>query len=202
MPFPRILVIYATSYGQTAKIAHHVEELLTAAGCEVTLVNAETTPPDLLSQDFAAVVVGGSVLFGRHQRVLDRFVRANRDYLNAVRSAFFSVSGSAAATNAVSQEKARRQMTDFLRATGWSPAIGRTVAGAVAYTKYNPLLRFVMKRISAKEGLSTDTSRDHEATDWKAVAQFVDDVVVTMPQQRRRLELVAPPLSASTLRAI
>lgn len=50
-------------------------------------------------------------------------------------------------------------------------------AGAVPFTKYNVLLRFVMKRIQRKAGHSTDTSRDHVYTDWTAVEGFARDAV-------------------------
>ena len=41
------------------------------------------------------------------------------------------------------------------------------------YTQYNVLIRFVMKRIAKHAGGATDTSRDHEYTDWVALDQFV-----------------------------
>jgi menaquinone-dependent protoporphyrinogen oxidase len=46
------------------------------------------------------------------------------------------------------------------------------VAGAINYTRYNFLLRWYMKRASAKNGGATDTSRDHEYTDWDQVDRF------------------------------
>jgi len=50
------------------------------------------------------------------------------------------------------------------------------VAGALSYTKYNFLVRFVMKRIAKAQGASTDTSRDHELTDWEALDHIVDEL--------------------------
>ena len=65
----------------------------------------------------------------------------------------------------------------FLAETGWHPSKVRAVAGALSYTKYNFLVRFVMKRIAKAQGASTDTSRDHELTDWEALDHIVDEVV-------------------------
>ena len=48
------------------------------------------------------------------------------------------------------------------------------VAGALTYPKYNPFVRFLMKRIARAEGGSTDTTRDHEFTDFAAVERFVE----------------------------
>ncbi len=46
------------------------------------------------------------------------------------------------------------------------------IAGALKYTQYNWFIRWVMKGIARKEGGSTDTSRDHEYTDWRQVAAY------------------------------
>jgi menaquinone-dependent protoporphyrinogen oxidase len=65
---------------------------------------------------------------------------------------------------------------DFLGETGWSPALEATFAGAINFTEYNWLLRAYMKYASKFNGGSTDTSRDHEYTDWQQVAAFASDV--------------------------
>ena len=61
--------------------------------------------------------------------------------------------------------------------TGWHPRRVELVAGALPYTRYNFLVRFVMRRISRKEGGDTDTSRDYEYTDWGAVDRFAAEFV-------------------------
>jgi menaquinone-dependent protoporphyrinogen oxidase len=77
-------------------------------------------------------------------------------------------------------------MEQFLKATGWSPDLVTTVGGALSYTQYPPLMRWIMKRIARKEGGPTDTTRDHELTNW----QHVDDFA------RRFARLAAPVLFA------
>jgi len=51
----------------------------------------------------------------------------------------------------------------------------------VKYTPYGLITRFIMKMISKREGASTDTTRDHEYTDWDRVAHFAEkiDSVIT-----------------------
>jgi menaquinone-dependent protoporphyrinogen oxidase len=58
----------------------------------------------------------------------------------------------------------------------------------MAYTKYNPLLRWIIKRTARAAGGPTDTSRDHEVTDWAQVEHFVEAFVRRMP---------APPEAAA-----
>jgi menaquinone-dependent protoporphyrinogen oxidase len=170
----RILVVYATSHGQTAKIAHRIADLLSVRGQIVTIMDADLVRSDIAPRAYDGVIIGGSVIKGRHQRSLYRFVKAHVAALSAMRSAFFSVSGSAAGRTDKEKADARRCLDDFLDETGWHPTHTATFGGAMAFTKYNPLLRWMMKRISAKSGGPTDTSRDHELTDWTQVERFAE----------------------------
>jgi menaquinone-dependent protoporphyrinogen oxidase len=54
----------------------------------------------------------------------------------------------------------------------WHPTFVQCYAGALAYTQYRWWLRWIMQRISRSHGGPTDTSRDHELTDWGAVDRF------------------------------
>ena len=92
MPARHILIFYGTSYGQTAKIARRMDDLLTASGETVTLVDASNQPRGLTPREFDGVIIGGSIIRGRHQKSVRRFVHTHWDVLNAMPSAFFSVS--------------------------------------------------------------------------------------------------------------
>ena len=50
-------------------------------------------------------------------------------------------------------------------------------AGALKYVEYDYFKRWMMKRIAEEEDGPTDTSRDHELTDWPALDEFVDAFV-------------------------
>jgi menaquinone-dependent protoporphyrinogen oxidase len=65
----------------------------------------------------------------------------------------------------------------FAAETGWIPARSLAVAGALAYTQYGFLKKFVLRQIAKRAGGSTDTSCDHEYTDWPAVDRFVEQHV-------------------------
>ena len=173
----QVLIFYGTSYGQTAKVADVIGDYLTNHGVEVVLVDGDSPPPILWVGDFDGVIVGASVIFGRHQRSVRRFVRDNHEALNALPSAFFSVSGSASSGDERGQRHARKSIDEFLRETGWHPTLSESVAGAMAYRKYNPFIRWMMKRIAKRNGEPTDTSRDHELTDWAQVERFAESFV-------------------------
>jgi menaquinone-dependent protoporphyrinogen oxidase len=69
----------------------------------------------------------------------------------------------------------QRMIDVFINDTGWRPARVLPVAGALAYSRYNFIVRFVMKQIARKAGAPTDTSRDYEFTDWAALDRFVNE---------------------------
>jgi menaquinone-dependent protoporphyrinogen oxidase len=97
-------------------------------------------------------LVGASLHMGRHQKSAAHFVHEHAAHLNAVPSAFFSVSLAAASKNANEVADAERIARAFPAAHG-----------------YSVFVRFLIKRIAKKEGGPTDTSRDHELTDWDQV---------------------------------
>jgi menaquinone-dependent protoporphyrinogen oxidase len=74
--------------------------------------------------------------------------------------------------NSAAQRQVWEILDRFLDATGWNPDIRKTVAGALPYTRYNWFTRWIMRRIVAKAGGDTDTSRDYEYTDWNQVRQL------------------------------
>ena len=59
--------------------------------------------------------------------------------------------------------------------SGWKPAMIHHAAGALRFTQYDFFKRWMMKRIASHENAPTDTSRDHEFTDWTALASFTTD---------------------------
>jgi len=54
-------------------------------------------------------------------------------------------------------------------------------AGALLYRRYNPVIRLLMRFIVGAAGGETDTSRDYEYTDWKAVERLAADLAADLP---------------------
>jgi menaquinone-dependent protoporphyrinogen oxidase len=169
---PRVLVIFGTSYGQTQKIAFRIAATLQRRGCAVELCNAASERVALPLEQYTAVVVGCSIIAKGHQPAIERFVRENAATLNNIPSAFFQVSASAGSKDEKGRMAAQRLLEEFIRRHEWMPVLSASIAGAINYTRYNFLLRWYMKRASAKHGGTTDTSRDHEYTDWAQVDRF------------------------------
>ena len=183
MATPRILIVYGSRHGQTAKIAERLRASLAGRGFAVTLAKGDELPVPHVVEDHDAVIVGASILFGRHQRYIEELMRDHRETLDAVPLAFFSVSGSAGSRREEDREAARRLMRELLARSGWRPAMAVTFAGAIAYTRYGLLTRWLMKRISRRNGGSVDTARDHEYTDWAQVERFAADFAALVEEE-------------------
>jgi len=173
----RILVIYGTAYGHTQRIARRIADRLTAHGHGVCLYKGDDLPSHLLVDEYDGIVMAASIIRGRHQRYIRDFVRRHTVRLNAVPSAFVSVCGAAQGFPA----QAREYIDAFLQQTGWRPRFAASFAGCMAYTQYGPILRWITKMVSRRRGGPTDTTRDHEMTDWDAVDRFAERVAKALP---------------------
>ena len=167
----RILVLYASTHGQTKKIALRISEVLRGQGVEAVTETADGHA-DLDASEFDAVVVGASIHTGHHQREVLDWARAHAPTLNSMPSAFFSVSLSAAEDSEESRKANRKYVDDFSDETGWSPTETISFAGALQYLKYDFMTRLLMRMIAKHQHQPTDTARDYEYTDWEQVENF------------------------------
>ena len=171
----RILVAYVSHYGQTAMIARRIARRLGSHGHIVDLADLqrglqETPPPGR----YDAVVVGSRIELGRHAIDAVSYLRVHLEALRGMPTAFYSVSMAKAKPDAGADPNAyMATLFDELR---WHPRCSAAIAGALPYRKYGWLLRFIMKRISRSAGHTTDTTRDHEFTDWAQVDEFADAI--------------------------
>jgi len=168
----RILILYGTTEGQTLRIAESIRETLIARGDPVDVVEAGRTGPN--PSEYAGIVVAASVHGGRYQRHVRSWVRRNVYALGNKPTAFVSVSLGVLQQEAAVQREVQAIVNRFLLSTGWRPTITKNVAGALMYRQYGWLKRWIMKRISAKAGGETDTSRNWVYTDWNDVRVFAE----------------------------
>jgi len=170
---PRILLLYASTEGQTASIAERIARTLRQRGHSVDALPADSVHGKIEPSAYDGVVVGASIHYGHHPAYLRALIRRHRDALAARPSAFFSVSLSAGGPRP-KPAAAQRYLDKFLRQTGWQPQLTASIAGAVKYSLYGPIKRRVMIVFVGLGGGETDTSRDYEYTDWDAVERFAD----------------------------
>lgn len=169
-------VFFATSEGQTQRIAERFAAILRDEGVASATYDVGDLEGAVI--DWTSVrgaIVGASIHLGKHQPTAHAFVSTHASRLNRLPSVFFSVSMAAASKNSGEPEKAQEIANAFPAAHGWRPQAVISLAGRLAYSQYNFVIRFVMKRIARKEGGPTDTGRDYEFTNWTRVEQLAKD---------------------------
>jgi menaquinone-dependent protoporphyrinogen oxidase len=182
----KVVVFYATREGHTRHIAEHIAVDLKAQKVDIDVYDVKTLLEPIDWSVYATACVAASVHLGHHEPEMIAFAKRHRDKLEQLDGAFVSVTLSQAGAQDSHRSTAERQaaaadvqrMVDvFVHETGWQPVHVLSVAGALAYSQYNFVVRFVMKRIARQQGAPTDTSRDYVFTDWQRLDQFVNDLV-------------------------
>lgn len=167
-----VIIVYASVEGQTRKIARNVAGAVQSLEHDVSIFDsADIEDVDLGLAD--AVIVAAPVHIGDYPAAVTHWMAENAAALNGLPTAFVSVSLSAASTFEEEKRELDQLTQEALARTGWKPKAIHYAAGALRYTKYDYFKRLLMRYISAKEGGDTDTSQDHEYTDWDALAAFV-----------------------------
>ena len=119
-----------------------------------------------------------------------KFVKRHLADLQEMPTAFLSVSLAEASVEdantrpeyrAEAEAHVKKATAAFLAETGWVPSLISAAAGALVYTKYNFLTRFIMKRIARKTGRPTDTTRDYEYTDWSRLDRLAEEFARSVP---------------------
>ncbi len=175
-----VAVFYATREGQARKVADRIAGALIARDLEVAVHHVSDPEGDPALGLADATVLVASVHNGKHEREMVDFVQRHAR-VREIPSSFVSVCVTEAIVESpAASPKDRRaairhigdQIHEFLDATQWTPAHILPVAGALMYTHYNFLVRFGMSRLAERAGLPTDTTHDHELTDWGSLDQF------------------------------
>lgn len=183
---PRILVLYGTTDGHTAKVARFIGAELEQAGAAVDVVEAGTGPLDPYPDNYAGVVVAASVHLSSYRRAVRRWVHLHAEALNLKPTAFVSICLAVLERRPEVDGELHRIMETFFIETEWRPRLTHVVAGAVPFRRYGWLKRLVMRRIVRKAGVEADTSRNHEYTDWDDLRVFARKFLNTLWESPKR----------------
>lgn len=170
----KLLIAYASSEGQTRKIARFVAERLIDTGHSVELLPVAEAQ-DIDPAHFDRVILAASVHVGHYQGEMSEFAASQSGALAKRSTLFLSVSLAAAGHDAEDWRGLDGIVKDFAEATGWQPGQVAQIAGAYKPTDYDIFRRFVMRRIVAAKDPDADLDVDHEYTDWAALGRLIDD---------------------------
>ena len=176
----RVLVVFGTTDGHTAKVARFLAAELQAVGGRVDVFAAAGGPEACGPDAYSGIVVAASVHARGYQRAVSRWVRRYARALQPKPTAFLSVCLGVLQDDAGVQRDLARILDVFFTRTGWRPHTVKMLAGALPYTRYGFLKRWAMRRIARKAGGGTDVSRDYEYTDWNDLRAFVKDFYASL----------------------
>lgn len=166
----RVLLLCSSTDGHTRRICERVRAVLQGGGHVVPLVMIEDAA-GVTPRDFALVVVGARIRYGKTDPRVIAYASEHADRLNAMPSAYFSV-------NIVARKPGKdRPATNpyvrrFLRRVAWRPRWVEVFAGRLDYPRYGVCDRLIIRFIMLLTGGPTAPDTVMEFTDWKRVDAF------------------------------
>jgi menaquinone-dependent protoporphyrinogen oxidase len=166
----RVLILCSSTDGQTRKICERLRGALQQSGHDVSLAmidDAQAFAPD----DFALVVIGARIRYGKTDRRVIDYANRPGDALNAMPSAYFSV-------NIVARKPGKDSpatnpyVRKFLRSVIWRPRLVDVFAGKLDYPRYGVCDRLIIRFIMLLTGGPTAPDTVVEFTDWQRVDGF------------------------------
>lgn len=171
---PKILICYATRYGQTEKIAGVLARELEALGHPVDLYDVERISPKIRVASYEGVIAGAPVYRSTFPRVFRQWVRGHAKSISARPSAFFSVCLGLSRYEEANRRLDEEEIVDrFLNLSDWEPSKKAIFNGAFEFSKYGWLTRKLMQRFARKVGIADD--HDRELTDWNQVRALAEE---------------------------
>ena len=167
-----ILIVYASRDGHTRQICERMRQRLEADDVSMRLVPIDQAK-DLDPSAFDAVAVGGSVVYGKHDPRLGRFIEDEADHFRQTPLAFFSV-------NLIARKAEKRSIEGnvyvrkFLDNLSVEPAHVEIIAGHLDYPSYGFFDRIMIQLTMKFTEGPTDRNTVIDYTDYEQVDRFAD----------------------------
>lgn len=176
-PMTRVLVLYFTRGGHTAKIAGAIAEQLLGRGAQVDVVDINSPAASQIRwDDYQLVALGACVLYGTYDKSVFKFIAEHRDALSARPNSFFCV-------NVVARNPEKRipennkYLQKFIALSPWTPADLKIVAGKVDYPSWPWYDRWMIQLIMKITKGPTDPKTVIDYTDWQDVKDYADHLL-------------------------
>ncbi len=169
MDMSEILIVYATTDGHTRKICERLQRVIEQQGRQVQLLRVDQPQPDLTQ--FDKIVVGGSIRYGKHSKLIYDFVKKNQKLLESKPNAFFSVNVVARKPEK-SQPDTNPYLKKFLGQIAWKPKQLAVFGGNLDYPNCRYLDRQMIRLIMWMTKGPTDPATVVDYTDWDQVESF------------------------------
>lgn len=169
-----ILMCYASTEGQTRKIAQFCASQLIAHAHSVEVIAAQDAT-EVAIELFDAAILAGSVHMGRIQSDLAGFASEHAQALNHLPTLYLQVSLAIAGGDPEEIAHLDEIAASFCKDAGWKPGATHQIAGAFRFTEYDFFKSWAMRWIAASKGQEVDPKGDTEFTDWSALSHILAD---------------------------
>jgi len=162
-------IIYSTVDGQTLKICNYIIDCLHQKQVTPRLYSIDDFTDNIL--DFDLLIIGASIRYGKHNEKISKFILDNRNSLDQIKTAFFSV-------NLVARKPDKNlpdtnpYLIKFIKLVNWKPDYLDVFAGKLDYKSYPFFDRIMIKLIMKMTKGPTKTDEPIEYTDWNRVKNF------------------------------
>lgn len=167
-----ILIAYGTIEGQSGKIARYCQRLAEEGDERVVLIDTSVPTSRLTFDGVNRIILIGSVHERRHPKFFELFVSTHRKEIGRRRTLLLSVSLSAAFPEG--REEAQDYVDEMKMRTRLKPSEEILVAGAVKGGRYGYYEKQVIRHVVLRGREYDPDAREHEFTDWDALARGVD----------------------------
>ena len=165
-----IVIIYSTTDGHTREICSRLQIIIEQDGHQVTLIPIEDASEVELNK-FNKIVVGASIRYGKHSKMIYEFISNNQKILDEKPNAFFSVNVVARKPDK-NRPETNPYLKKFLSQISWKPKELAVFAGKIDYQKYTIFDRLMIRMIMWITKGPTDPKANIEFTDWNQVNNF------------------------------
>jgi menaquinone-dependent protoporphyrinogen oxidase len=170
-----ILLLHQGVYGHTRHICEFLQTQLLADGQGAEVRALADAGGNIARYDM--VVIGASIRHGKHNPAVMDFIRANVGMLEAMPSAFFSVS-LVARKPAKNTPQTNPYVKAFLANCPWKPQLVGVFGGELDYQRYGVFDRTAIRFIMRLTGGPTDPHTKVVFTNWDDVARFGKQLAV------------------------
>lgn len=165
----KTVMIYASVDGQTLKICNRLKEEFEKDNQDISLFSIEDFNGEIGSYD--RLILGASIRYGVHDKKVIDFINTNKEQLDAIKTAFFSV-------NLVARKSEKNKpdtnpyVIKFFKSIDWTPTMVEVFAGKLDYKKYPFFDRIMIQFIMWMTKGPTNSDAEIEYTNWDRVTEF------------------------------
>lgn len=162
-------IIYSSVDGQTLKICNKLRDEFLKNNQNVELFSINDFHENVTNYD--KLIIGASIRYGVHNKKIIDFINTNKEQLNSIKTAFFSVN-LVARKSEKSTPNTNPYVIKFFKSIDWAPTIVEVFAGKLDYKKYPFFDRIMIQFIMWMTKGPTNTNTEIEYTNWDRVTEF------------------------------